>query len=274
MKALLLIAGMMTTVLLSTAQLKISAVLLAQEDGSPVNWAKVGVLGSKHCVLTDENGVFRITIPKQFWDDSLSFSAVGYEVKSLPLSEPIPDTIRLVSKQFDVVEAKVDCNWKDKRYGVRRHIPGGYSLTKSHDSDDTFEIGVAGDVGEGKKRLEEVEFYLKSANIPELKFILNCYRLHDTIPEKTPFYSTFKTVKAEEGWVELDFTEENIWMEGSVLVTLEFLPSRESRKQVEIFLGGVLPCNGRSYSRVSGMDEWGRLDFGTYSINFTVQKCG
>lgn len=69
--------------------------------GSPLQFVSVSVKGTNIGVVTDQNGIFNLSIPNK--NDSLVFSFVGYETVVGEASENMTIILKEVFKQFDEV---------------------------------------------------------------------------------------------------------------------------------------------------------------------------
>jgi len=76
---------MLPAILQVTGQLKITGTVLNQ-DHQPLAYVNIGIREQNIGTISDKKGAFRLTIPPGHLQDSLSFSSVGFKVKTLALA--------------------------------------------------------------------------------------------------------------------------------------------------------------------------------------------
>lgn len=69
--------------LISAGQIRIEGILLNAEDNTPIPFANIGILDTRTGTISNEDGTFEILIPASLATDTLLFSALGFEKKSI-----------------------------------------------------------------------------------------------------------------------------------------------------------------------------------------------
>ncbi|MFB0925988.1 MAG: carboxypeptidase-like regulatory domain-containing protein, partial [Vicingaceae bacterium] len=71
--------------------------IICNDDKQPASFATVLIEGKGFGTATDENGKFKLTIPKEYTNDKLTISFLGYSKKSVLISnlKPTENTIYL-----------------------------------------------------------------------------------------------------------------------------------------------------------------------------------
>jgi hypothetical protein len=70
----------------ATAQHAIEGKLYNEEDRTPIAYANIGILNTPVGTISNPDGSFEILIPKKYLNDTLLFSALGFERKSYHLA--------------------------------------------------------------------------------------------------------------------------------------------------------------------------------------------
>jgi len=107
--------------------------IICNDDKQPASFATVLIEGKGFGTATDENGKFKLTIPKEYTNDKLTISFLGYSKKSVLISnlKPTENTIYLSRDvaslaQFTVV-ARKDYSPKQMLKKVLKSIEKNYS---------------------------------------------------------------------------------------------------------------------------------------------------
>lgn len=70
----------------ASGQITIKGILLNGENKAPVAYANIGILDTRTGTISNEDGTFEITIPEELRNDTLLFSALGFERKSIHIA--------------------------------------------------------------------------------------------------------------------------------------------------------------------------------------------
>lgn len=68
---------------IASGQITIKGILVNEEDNAPVAYANIGILDTRTGTISNEDGTFGLTIPENLVNDTLLFSALGFERKSI-----------------------------------------------------------------------------------------------------------------------------------------------------------------------------------------------
>ncbi len=69
------------------SQVKLEGVLVNEEDNSPIAYANIGILNTRTGTISNDDGTFEIIIPPALMNDTLLFSALGFERKSVRVQD-------------------------------------------------------------------------------------------------------------------------------------------------------------------------------------------
>ena len=102
---------------ISFAQNKeVSGIVFSSETNLPIEFINVGVVNSTVGTITDSNGIFKLSIPKELLDNEIKIKSIEYETKIFKISQltqienkKIEENKNKISKQF---EEKIQDNIK------------------------------------------------------------------------------------------------------------------------------------------------------------------
>ncbi|MFN3917589.1 MAG: carboxypeptidase-like regulatory domain-containing protein [Flavobacteriales bacterium] len=244
----------------------------------PMPFVNIGIKKKNIGTVSNETGAFKILIPKDKTNDSLTFSFVGYHSFTIAIKQLFaesPDSIKLKQKTLELPEVMVKANgkWKQKKMGLSRNLPGAMGVVQNDTLFDAVECAQQIDLDSVLTKITSFHIYLKGVKTDTANFRINFYNFDGISPSDRVFEKEiFVKRSISNGWMEVDLDEYNIWLKGRIVVSIEFLPTSQQKEKVSLWYGGILICKGTSYSRTSSQGEWHKLDFGTYSIYVTTKK--
>jgi CarboxypepD_reg-like domain len=263
---------------ITTSQISYSKFIYNDSTKNPISWVNIGIKGKNIGTVSNSEGFFKIYIPKERMEDSITFSSVGYYRHTVSVKDLIhveTDSLFLSPKirELPIIDVLKKGKWKSKDYGLSRHLSGAYGIVQSERFNDIVECAQQVELGDELVKISKFNIYLKSVNTDTALFRINFYRMDDTIPGKNVFErEIIIKQKISNGWLEIDLNSFNVWLHGDVLASIEFLPSHRQKKKISLYYGGIIVCKGSSYNRVSSQGDWYKLNFGTYSIFITTKK--
>jgi len=252
MKSILAILLLASINALSQSQ---AGVVLNVKDRSPVAYAKIGVEGRGVGTVADENGNFALVIDNnKYKKDIIRFSCLGYVPYAISVSDyqhMTDKTILLQEKNIAPAPVKqVPATAKMKTYGT------------AGISNDVIEIngGLPGsEVGlifnfKDSSLLNKLTIKFESCSIDTIFYRVNVY---DVTADKKflnilnkPIYYKVPTGELENRTISIDLSNENVWVKGSKLITVEQVRSFDG---IIRFTGTK---NGKSYARKASFAVW------------------
>jgi hypothetical protein len=221
-----------------------------------IGFVNVGVISKNIGTVTNESGSFSLDFGIINDDDSLRFSMIGYESRTLCVCQLYADplkTVFLESKTYSLPELNIV-------YPRGREIELGYPVVtnalRSGFSDNNLgsELGIKVYV---KKRLKlkDIHFNVGVCTYDSVTYRLNIYCLSDqsvwgNILTK-PIYISFTKDKISEA-ITFDLKDYSIIIEGSTIVTLELYKDLGEGKL--LFLTQFF--TGTTYHRKTKEGKW------------------
>jgi hypothetical protein len=116
--------------LLAVGQVKIEGLLLNEEDNSPIAFANIGILDTRTGTISNEDGTFEIMIPANLMNETLLFSALGFEKRSIPV-QALAGQKKLVIKMREQTTILKNVVVKSRRKKPARTFEMGNALFNS-----------------------------------------------------------------------------------------------------------------------------------------------
>lgn len=80
---------------------KIKGIIINKETKSPIAYVNIGIPNKNSGTVSDTEGAFSLTIDESHQNDSLKFSCIGFESKTLSIKDMLtnkPDKVELNEK--------------------------------------------------------------------------------------------------------------------------------------------------------------------------------
>lgn len=112
MKSQFLLNFMLMVLIFSASaqeNIAISGRVTDANSGESLQFVNVGIEGSLVGTASDKNGIFRFTVPKELSDGKLFFSAIGYELLSIPLQSYLkqPGLVVLEAQTYGIEDVEI-----------------------------------------------------------------------------------------------------------------------------------------------------------------------
>jgi hypothetical protein len=244
----------------------------SRTGSQPIAYVNIGVIGKNVGTTSDEQGAFSISIDKQYENDSLRISCIGYEALSMPVSkfrEYNGKSIFLIEKSYSLNElVVVPREYKERTLGITttsKAIQAGFTENKLG-----YELGLMFHV---KKTavLQKLHLNIAYCDFDSVFYRVNVYQVtENNIFEnilKQPIYFSFSKNGIKDH-IDIDLNTENIMVEGKFLVTVEHVKN--------LGKGSLRFCTAlrkRTYYRKTSQGNWEWAPIGiSMSVDAKVEK--
>jgi hypothetical protein len=205
---------------------EITGKVLTIGANDPVAYANVVVIGKSTGTISDTQGNFKLNLAKCNDSDTLHFSMIGYESKSLALRQFKAETAKTVYLKPAVYSLReVVCspmrNYRQMRIGT----PIYSDAIRSGFSDNTLgsEMGIKVNVNR-KVRLKDLNLNVSVCTYDSVSYRLNIYQTENQNTYKNiltePIYVTFTRNEADD-YLSFDLSDYSIVVEGEVVIALQ-----------------------------------------------------
>ena len=199
--------------------------VLSSDTNSGIGYVNIGVIGGNIGTVTDASGNFTLAIDESYDNDSIRFSMIGYESKTLLISQFKNDTkiyIYLNPKSYNLPEIKVVYR-RPKGIRIGTEVTTNTLRSGFASNELGSELGVKIHV-RGLVRLEDIKFNVAICTYDSVTYRLNIYEKYNDKEYRNilikPIYITFSKEKINEV-ITFDLKNYQILIEGDVLIALE-----------------------------------------------------
>lgn len=265
----LIIAGLFTQ---STIAQEIKSVVFCTETLNPIPYVNIGIPNKNSGTVSDEEGNFTLKIKAQYLGDSLKFSCIGYESKTLSIKDMLAnkqDKVELNDKINEIKEITViPKEYKLKTLGVKtklRAISAGFKENKLG-----YELGI---LMKARKQiiLKKVIINFSACSYDSIFYRLNVYEktgkkeFKNIMPK--PYYLAL-SAKELQTTNSIDISHLNIISDKNLLITLEHV-----RNLGEGYLLFCAAPGKSTYYRTTSQAGWKKVAIGiSISAEALVEK--
>ncbi len=250
-------------------EIEMNGIITDAETKSPIEFVNIGILNKNKGTISNLNGEFKLSVPKQFLNDSLTISHVNYHPIKIPIKNLKNQTIFLKPRTNELTEVIVTNKKKrNRKIGVKSYNPFLWLRAVSEDM-DIIENAQRINIPDKSVRVKYVNVYLRTGFESDSSFVrVNFYKNVDNAPdEKIVFENIVQKKKIEPGWLQIDLTKQYIYLEEDFFVGVEFIPDFKNKR--EVFIGAIL-TKGKGYSRRNSLGKWNKLQAAS-TINVEIE---
>jgi len=238
----------------------------------PIEYVNIGIVGKNVGTVSDVNGNFSLTIDKQYNNDTLLISCLGYFPKSIKIEDFINSKINEIKLDEKVTELPkvivLPKKYKNKRLGIStqsKSIQAGFK-----DNQLGYECGVMMKIKKSAI-FECVNINIASCTYDSIFYRLNIYKIlnngsYENILQKPIYILKSKLEIINE--IKIDLTQLHILVNGNTLVTLEHIKDLGSGQ-----LNFCAGFSGKTYYRKTSQGKWDTAPIGvSISVDAKVEK--
>lgn len=210
---------------------------ILNEKNQKIEYVNIGIIGGKKGSISDENGVFKLTIPQENLQDSLYFSHLNYQRKAIAIQNLTEENNKIILKEEEIILSPVEISATKpklrtiKRRGLR--FPGGninIQGDKISDGDlkGSFEGGI-GDFINLKSDYVAKKFYIDCVKNSAEKFLIRlAFYSVDSENKLTPIVSSPIYINIPQTSKKIEFEEDiNVHLpKGKIWAEIQFVDFR------------------------------------------------
>lgn len=249
--------------------IEMNGIVIDSETKNPIEFVNIGILNKNKGTISNLNGEFNLSVSKELSNDSLTISHVSYYTIKIPIKNFKDQTISLEPKTNELSEVIISNRKKrNRKIGVKSYNPLLWLGAISEDM-DIIENAQRINIPDKSVKVKYVNIYLRRGFKSDSSFVrINFYKNVDNRPdEKIVFENIVQKKKIEPGWLQIDLTKQNVYLEEDFFVGVEFIP--DFKNKLEVYIGAIL-TKGKGYSRRNSQGEWNKLQ-GASTINVEIE---
>lgn len=237
------------------------------ENGQPVPYANIGIIGRDVGTATDAEGLFEIELGNAFDKDTLGLSSIGYHTWKNMIGDfkrnagnPGQVTIMLSPRSYGLAEVVIK-PVKTKMYTLGNYCEANSAYGNAFYSEQLgTELGVVIRLPRGKNKayLHSARFYVGECTFDNFPVRINIYSLSQGRPYENilavPVYIVIKSA----GEYIIDLKPYAIVLKEDFFISLEYFRVPDSKKGKLVFCAfhpsGLKKGNG--YYRFASLGNW------------------
>lgn len=243
----------------SIAQTTLTGVVVDSDNQTVLPFVNIGIRQKNIGTSSLIDGTFAIKIPTQNEKDTLTFSMVGYSELNLPIKNidaTRQKTFLLKIKTTELNSVVVTARrLSEQIFGIKNNGAMLHFTDGSTNQNDIFEIAQLIKLDTALSKITSVNLHINESRNDSGTFRINFYGYDGNRPtERIIEKSIVQTKQLQEGWLKFDLTKYKVYLKGSFVVAIEFIPTKEKNNPIyyEVKLGG----SSKSFVRTSSQGEW------------------
>ncbi|RAU82374.1 carboxypeptidase-like regulatory domain-containing protein [Pontibacter arcticus] len=252
----------------------ISGTVASAKNGEAIPYVNIGIRNKNTGTISAENGSYTLKLQQEFSEDTLTFSAIGFEVQKVPVKQlATQQSIALKEKTTNLKEVVVTSRkTRLKKLGITGRLPGvwGAPMQNVDKERDVYEYANLIPVKKYPVEVLSAHFYLASSKLDSAVFRVNFYKNAQGQPgELLVEKSIVQKLTTKDGWVKVDLEPHQIYASEDFFLGIEYLPE-EVPNRFAILMGGKL--GGTTFTRSSSLGVWKETVIGSLSAYVTVRQ--
>ena len=271
---------MLTLLLLFTISLAHSQNLIkgtvknaSKNEGIP--FVNIGIKKKNIGIAADVNGDFVLRLKDENANDSLTFSAVGYQERSFLIKTIITTKKRefiLNEKTTSLREVVISSKaLKVKKLGTTSRNPFLYGTVQTRSSNDISEFAKLIKTNNKNSEVLSATLYLQSSKIDSATFRINFFENADGKPgPRIIEKSIIKRLPLNKGWTTIDLEPYGIHINKDFFISFEYLPDSSHQEKYLFSYGGAFGSG--TLTRQVSLGDWEKSSGATMAAYVTVRQ--
>jgi predicted alpha/beta superfamily hydrolase len=240
----------------SHAQTIVTGIVIDKDQQTAIPYTNIGIKHKNIGTVSQQDGSFSIQIPLHHSNDTLSFFMIGYEELSVPLKNiSAHQPFQLQAKHYTLAEVAISSNrLVEKSFGIKKHYSPLHFSDGSVKQNDIFEIAQVVNLPKTLSKISFLNLFINQSISDSGLFRINFYDVEDNMPGKRLIEKNIlQCLPIKEGWLTFDLTAYHIYLKGTCIIAIEFIPTKKTKHiSYEIKIGG----SAQSFVRSSSHGEW------------------
>lgn len=255
--------------------LSIKGTVKSAEQQKAIPYVNIGIKKKNLGTAAKPDGTFTFNLKEENRFDTLTFSAIGYEELSLPISTILAGsmtTFELTEKTTALREVVVNSKApRIKKFGTTSRNPFLYGSAETVHSEDVSELGKYINLNNKASEILSATVYLRSIKRDSASFRINLYKNVAGMPgERLIEKSIIKRLPLTQGWVTIPLEQYGLVVEEDFFMGIEYLPEYSNHETYIFIYGAAL--GGSVYSRKASLGDWEKGVGGRLAAYVTVRQ--
>jgi hypothetical protein len=229
----------------ASGQQSIRGSVLDKQSNKPIAYANIGIINSKIGTISNQDGTFSIEIPASHINDTLIFSALGYNRKSIRvrLLDTLNTNTILLNESPTILTELIVSSPKEKRKEFElgnRYSRGNLNLSSGEDANAGASVALlvenkypsAHDDLTYPVFLQEAKVRIGNNTLGNFKIRVRLYEVDSLTgaPGKDFLNESLVIVSGiERGWISFDLSKYNLLVNGPFYIAFEWIMEEKDR---------------------------------------------
>ncbi|PVY39506.1 carboxypeptidase-like regulatory domain-containing protein [Pontibacter virosus] len=255
--------------------LQISGTVISAKKQEAIPYVNIGIKKKNTGTATRPDGSFQIDLKEENRQDTLTFSAIGYNELSLPVSSILSGSttsFELSEKTTVLREVVISSKApKIRKFGTTSRNPFLYGSAETIHSEDISELGKYINLNNKTSELLSATVYLRSIKRDSATFRINLYKNAAGMPgERLVEKSIIRRLSLTQGWVTVPLEQYGLVVDEDFFLGIEYLPDYSNHEKYIFAYGAAL--GGSFYSRKASLADWEKAVGGRLAAFVTVRQ--
>jgi len=236
-----------------------------------IPYVNIGIAEKDIGTVSDSIGNFMLKIPQNLGNESLLFTSVGFEDRSIPVQQLLSAHEIFLTAKFQQLQQVVVLP-KQLSIKVLGNTTQSMFLSAGFSSGNLgAQAGTRIRIRHAPAYLEKVNFHLSYNKLDSIKVRLNIYEMKDGIPGNNilPENVIISIPDKKAGNFEIDLSKYNLTVKDDILIALELIQAKGDATS-GVYMSASLFGNPTYYKETS-QSEWKKLGKVSIGINVTVK---
>ena len=249
----------------------------------PIKYVNIGIAGQGIGTVSNDSGSFVLSVPSAKWNDSLTFSCIGYQPQKMKIAthsdgKPVvvflkPEVVQL--KQVEILSKKLKTKIKGNESRMSAIVFG-----VSHAFSLGVESGCVVKLPDKPVYIKDFNFHIVTNNTDSVKFRLNIYSYDGSVGKNLLHQNIYFTVLGKKpGDFKVDLSKYHIVVRGNVFVAIEVVDvysrpvnpaiKNDEYKYDRMYISGTI-FGSKCLRRKTSLGNWVKFEGvpGSFSIGF------
>lgn len=216
--------------------------IVVDESGKEIPYVNIGKEGTSYGTVSYEDGTFKLKLDRAYIQDSLTFSAIGYISKKVPVSElsrmQFPKVV-LETKTYEIEEVFVEGKrLRSKTIGPRKSSFDTALLMISEQGGSAMGLKIS-----PKKdlfKISRASVFLKASDSTRFQLRIRFFEDNNGLPgEEFTTQNILINSVVKEGRIWVDLSPYNIYYTDSFFVVFEWVHTKELAEAIQKLLSNL-----------------------------------
>jgi hypothetical protein len=257
---------------------QLNGIVVDNSNNNTIEYVSIGLIGKDIGTISNEKGSFQLLIPESVLNDTLTFSKIGFYLKTYLIKDLISQKNLIVTLQPKTIELKevlvTGKSIKEKRAGSVTKAKGMVMAMNS--TDIGGEVGLVIKLPKEPVQIRSFNFYITTNHPDSAKFRLNIYSFNKTIGDNILTENIYFSIPGKyTGDFKLNLNKYHLYFSNDIFVSVEPIviytkgpnPNKPDDKFYDRINISMILSEPGAYIRIISLGKWEKLKFKRFSFS-------